>query len=484
MCVNRFVSGCSASLLKTPLLVCSTMLLVACGAGGDETGLPVYQGQPADNITTESLQRNASVATGESLGKTMDSVFQTLNGSAAISKAFTIPGLGFSASPSENGVFNDPTEQGPILNDAFNTRVRTETSSTFESTLGLSGQANSIRTGNSIEINPDENDICLQQAEASDHTNCVALLADLTVHIDAQTDKSGVIQYQFRNNPVVEIAYSPVAGSYELKLGALHTMLSRMNELNPAWAEVPDSMSGAIKFQTTVLNDTVGAESGSLSLAISEALQITDTANETNVSIAPSTILSMTADSASKTATVEVSIGALSFASRTGNIAGNPLQKLVMDGMTARASLTRNGNVLSVSNVGLGNGPLVVSVDSLESVRATLKTFGFTVNQDSNSIVLNDNLDYSISLRNVLGSLDANESHNAVADYTLSAATGTVFSELGTGVMRIDQGGPLSVDFAVSDGNASTTGSVNVQQGQCFGENYQSDSPIDLIGCN
>lgn len=462
-------------------LACSTFLLASCGVKKSDE-LPEYQGLPADNIATESLQRNAANASSDSLGTSLNSVVQTMNGSAAIGKAFSMPGLGLTT-PSPDGVLNDPTEPGPLLNASFEQRVRTESSSAFDISLGLAGQATSTRQGNTITIDPDETEICLSQVEASEQPMCEQLFADLTVRIDAATDKSGTINYLFRNQPVLVVDYSPVAGSYELKLAGLHTVMKRVNELDSSSEPAPEVMSGSIKFAAQVLNATAGAEAGSMTFSIPERMIIRDTLTETDVSIAPSTLLQLSADSGSGNASLEVAIGALSIASRSDDIEGNPLQKLVMAGMTARANLTSNGNVLNVSNVGLGNGPMVMSVDSLEAMRVTLDTFGFTVNQQSNSIVLNGNLNFAAAMKNVLGSLDLYESHNASADFSATATSGTTFTELATGVMRIDRGGPLTVDYAVFDGASSANGTVNVQQGKCFGENYETDSPVDIVGC-
>ena len=97
---------------------------------------------------------------------------------------------------------------------------------------------------------------------------------------------------------------------------------------------------------------------------------------------------------------------------------------------------------------------------------------------------IGNDLNFNMALRNVLGSLDMYEPHESAADYAITASSGTSLTELASGVMRVDQGGPLNVQFAVSDGSTSLNGTVNVQQGQCFGENYASDSPIDIVGCN
>ena len=468
---------------RSLILMCSVLVLSACGSKSDDDNVLVYQGLPADSVTTETLQRNASAATSESLGNTMTGLVQTMNGSAALAKMVSFPGLGNSAASSADGVFNDPTEPGPLVNSSFESRARTETSGTFATTLGLSGQATSTRAGNTITIDPDERELCLDQVESDDQGRCEQLLADLMVRIDADSDKSGTINYFFRNQSVASIQYSPVAGSYELHLSGLHSMMVRMSELDSQYASVPQTMTGKIKFNARVLNASRGAEAGSLSIAVSEAIKIVDSASGTDISVAPSTLLSLSANSGNGTASVELGIGALAFTTPNDELAGSPLQKLAMAGLTARADMSSNGNVLTVSNVGLGNGPLTLSVDSVEILRATLDTFGFTVNQNTNTVTLNTNLNYSAALNNALGAWDAFAPHSNMASVTVAADSGTQFTELSPGLMRVEQGGPLTLDYALSENGNSASGTVNVQLGQCFGELLGADAPVSAVVC-
>lgn len=473
-------------------LASTAVFLSACGSRNDDSEVAAYQGESADNVATESLQRNAANNSGKGIGTAMDSVLQTISGSSAISKAFSIPGLGFTSSQSSagegqsDGIFNDPTDPGPLLNDDFDNRVRTETSSMFDASLGLSGSSTSTRQGNIVTIDPDENDVCAQQNidDSLDLATCTALLADLTVTINASSDQSGLITYLFRNEPVFEIGYSPVSGSYELNLAALNKVMKRMAELDASIEPVSATMSGSIKFEANVLNATAGAEAASLKLSIPEAVSIVNPVDGTNVSLAPSTIMQMTADSGTGAASVEIGLGALAIASKDPELVGSPLQQLVMSGLTAKADLTSNGDVLTMSNVGIGNGPLVLSIDSLEAVRLSLDTFGFVVNQNSNSIAMTADMNLDLMMRNVLGYLDAEQSHESSIDYSVDAAKGTTFSELASGDMRVDAGGPLAVEFAVFDGSSSSNGTISVGQGECFGDNGSTDAPIELVGCN
>lgn len=462
------------------------VMLAACGGRDDGENAPVYVGQPADSVSTETLQRNAVTASSDSIGVALSSVLNTMNNSAAVNNIASIPGLGLGAGTAADNpsVFNDPAQPGPLFNADFEQRMRTESSGVFNATMGLSGSASTTRVANSITIDPDENEICQQQTmnDAADLATCTQLLADLTVQIDADSDQSGTINYLFRSEPVAEIQYSPVLASYELKLSGLHSVLNRLNELDGSSDAAPDTMAGSLKFEARVLNATPGTEAASLTFSIPDPVTITSAADGTNLSLGQSKLMEFTANAGTRTASVEVAIGALEFAARSDELTGNPMQRLMMSGMTMRADLSNNGGVLSMSNIGLGNGPLLITVDSMEAMRVTLDSFGYTVN-NQNSISLTGDLNFAVQLSNVLGFLDPMASHDSSASYAVSAMSGTVMSELVSGVMRIDQGGPLNFSYSLDDGSSQASGQVVVNQGECFGDGFE-DAAIELASCN
>ncbi len=474
----------SASPLLIGAMICSALALTACGSGDSSESLPAYQGQSADAIATETLQRNASEATNGSMATALNSVVAAMNGSAALGQAFNVVGTTGNTPASPGGVFNDASQDGPLINAEYDTRMRTETSGAFGATLGLSGAATATRSGNKITVNPDEAAICYEQGYSSQNAQCEQLLSDLVVEINATSDKSGDITYLYRNRAVALVGYSPLHASYELKLDGLHEFLLAANQIGLTSSELADSMNGSVKLEARVLNATAGSEAGSVIVSVPQAVNIVNSSAGANVNLAPSTLMQMSANAATGDLAMEVNVGALALASPNEELPGSPLQKLVMSGLTAKASITQNGDLLTVSNVGLGNGPLSMTVDSLEAVRASMDTFGFVVDDRTNKLVLNGDLNFSMLTKNIFGVIDDFESHDATADINIQAASGTTFTELLSGVMRLDQGGPLVVGYDISDGISSANGTVSVGVGQCFGESYSSDAPIDVVGCN
>ena len=122
----------------------------------------------------------------------------------------------------------------------------------------------------------------------------------------------------------------------------------------------------------------------------------------------------------------------------------------------------------------------VFTLDSMEAIRATLRTFGFTIDGHTQNIVLTGDFDYGVSLRNILGVLDEGGSHSEAADFTVSAPAGTTMTDIANGITRIEQGGPLSMVYSIFDGSSSSSGTVDVQSGECFGENFTPELPFDL----
>ena len=110
-------------------------------------------------------------------------------------------------------------------------------------------------------------------------------------------------------------------------------------------------------------------------------------------------------------------------------------------------------------------------------------TFGFTADDRTNKIALNGDLDFSINTQNVMGVIDEG-SHDQATSLSIKASSGTQITELLNGVMRLDQGGPLAIDYDFFNGTSSAAGTVSIGAGQCFSNLLSSDAPLDVVACN
>jgi len=469
-------------------LICVSAILLLSGCGSESNDTPAGQNPAA--IETDVLQRNAADNASSAIGTSIDTMLQSLVSSVAINTTLSSPGIAQFFMSDEQPMADDPNGN-QILDDDLGGGLDDNIGSLLRATLGLKGSAESTRTGNRITIDPDEQSICEEQlvnamADPLELQRCVDLIGDLTVQIDATTDQSGAITYYFRNEEIVLINYAPSSGSYELKLAGAKTLLERIAELDSDADPVPETMRGAVRLSASVLNDTVGSEAVNFSVSITEALAIESSIDGTDISIAPSTLFSVSADENAGTASVEVNIGPLQISSTDDDGAGGIfLNTLSMAGLTVRADLSNDGSVLNVSNLGIGSGPLTVSVNSTELVRITLETFGFSVSETDGQIRFNGDLDLSVAANNTLQYLDDELSADYSAQYTLAVPDGSVMIGQQNESLQVLSGGPVDFNYNVIDGSSSTSGSVSVAAGACFGspDDPDAESPIVSTSC-
>jgi hypothetical protein len=229
-------------------------------------------------------------------------------------------------------------------------------------------------------------------------------------------------------------------------------------------------MQGAIRVAATVTNDTENAEAGTFSIRVTEPLSIVDNAG-TNISLQPSTLVSVASDAAMGTGSIEFDIAALNASvSSDDGIGGVSTSVLAFAGLTARIDVLNDGNTLQVSNMSLGNGPLRLTTDSAELFSMTLSTLGFTIDGNLGRITLNNDLDLAVFIAE-LSTLD------------VSAPSGTVFTNQAGGSTLVSQGGPFTTSVVPGDGSAAT--SISVGSGECFTTNEDGDTdlPFTIVSC-
>lgn len=478
------------------LLCCAAaVLLSACGGGsGDSSSgssAPLINGssigEPAANVATGDLQSSAANSAAKSLNVNIGSVRGLGSDSSAIAAILNSPSLASILNQGDDNQQNDaPVSTSDVIDDQTDDNI----TSLVNATLGvdsITAQVSRDGSSNVVTIDPDESEICSEEllgmdSSQSEIENCQALLADLTVEIDAQTDDSGLMSYRFQGQDFLLIGYSPSQVNYELRLAGLHTLLLRAEELEGDTGTVPETMQGAVRLSAETSNDTPNAEAGSFSLSVTEDLRIIDSSDGTDISLAASELLSVVADAAAGTATISVGVGALQFAFADDDESGlSSITTLAMAGLTARADITGDGDVLRVSNFGIGNGPLTLSIDSVESLRVTLATFGFTV--DGSTFAVDSALDLDVNLSNAMGLID-DEDPGFSVDFGLDAPGGTVLEERQNGSLQVSAGGPLTASNTVNNGVDNPSGSISVNLGECF-SNDQDDSgqPFMIVDC-
>ena len=470
----------------------SLLLLAACGESGSTdssaTGSDSLIGGggsqvPASEVSTSDLQINAANNAAKGLRVNVGSMQRLASESPAVGS-----GVNLAQSSSDDGPFSD--DPNATLPAIFEDDIGGDFTSVVNASLGLTGNdATTTRDGTRLTIDPDDAAVCQRQllgldAAADDIQLCQQLVADLIVQIDASTEDTGLVTYLFQGEVVLLIGYSPTEANYELKLAGLKTLALRIEELQPGSVDdIPDVMQGAVRISARVINESIGLEAGSFALAVTEQLRIVDNSDGTSIDLAPSTLLTVDSDSAAGAASIVLDVGALSLSFPDEDDFGNSsVGRLVMSGLTGRFDLTEDGNEFRVSNLGLRQGPLTISIDSVEAVRLTMETLGFTANADTSTISIDTALSINLMVNNVMGMMDASDSNLSLM-LGLLAPAGTGLLGQDNGSLMVTRGGPLDIIIDLINGPDVINDSISIPAGQCLGADDSGAGLIAAVSC-
>ena len=147
----------------------------------------------------------------------------------------------------------------------------------------------------------------------ADSAECEAIAAQVLVVIEAVTEDTGIIRYQYANQDVLQVGYAPMKTSAEVSLAPL---LSLMQDIEAADAqfvesELPESMTGAVRWSAEVTNDAVGQEAGTADFTVTSAVSISSNAGGDYFTLAPSDVLSVSFDNATGVADLDLGLGAV-----------------------------------------------------------------------------------------------------------------------------------------------------------------------------
>ena len=234
-------------------------------------------------------------------------------------------------------------------------------------------------------------------------------------------------------------------------------------------------MSGKVRLVMNIANANTGAESGSVTFAVPEALVINDN-DGSSFSLAASNILTMTSDVAAGTASIEFGMGALNVLAADDEGAGD--SSLSMSGLRGIFNFDERNDGLSVRNLGFGNAPIRLNAEGSE-VEISLSPFGFDISADG-ELTLADALDLAFSL--VDNDPDAGQISLAAR---VEAPRGTRIGDGETEADFVRSGGPLSLNYSVTGGGQSANGQVTLAPGSCqnSAENDANKPVAGLISC-
>jgi len=445
-----------------------SVLVTACGgSGGTDTPTPLV---PTD---TAELKNNAAAAIGGDFDGNLSAMGQVLNRNRDVLEDTNLVVAGGSDTLPQD------VDTQPIIQNSVQSLVLASLAA------GESSEGVTTRSGNTLNIDPDEAELCndgdlfgsdeslfggaisfTEEYEQERLDRCRELLTGLTVELIASGEESGEVNYLFQQQTMLKLNYAPGSESVELDLGGLKTFgdayaVIYADEQEPG-DELPSTMTGSFKMATVTSSSTIGQESGSVSLDIVKPINVAD--GEESISMAAGTLFAVAADVATGQGSLSFDVGAIAAAVQDDSGLG----RLNMAGFTGKADVNPENGTLVVSNLGLSKGPFSLSVDNQEVLKLTLQSFGFSVSEQSDEITIDGDMDLSLLIDQMGGfGLEYSDITNIVLG--LMAPSGTAFSRAGNGALKIGGAGPFSVTIGATRTQGDREESVvTVNSGECI----------------
>lgn len=501
--------------LRTAGLVASVVLLSACGSGAGETSSDTIiknEIKPLDHMSDTELLRSASNGTKQMqvsvnnaqdfasqsvVGDSMDSAgsfdLQVLLGMAGESSSIDVDVTATGEASHEQYDINAADNESQYADyDEFDEEHSTVSlwdesgmEQLIDTTLGLVGNADIVRDGNSMTIDPDDEELCQaialdMQGDLNEMQFCLAMVSDLLVRIDGQTEDSGNISYLFQDETVMQIEYSTGQALYKLRLPGVGRVFEKATQLNSdEFGSMPEVFDGVIELGMRSDNEDFGNEAGAMSIAITSPIHVQHNDAGFNIQLAASNLLQFEHDNALGTASIELDSNAFLYSIRDGETI-----EFAGSGSTVKVDLFNDGEQISVSKLGLGNGPLTVSIDSVEVVKMTLDTFGFDVDTLAQQLVLTEGLNFNLMIKLVSSLFDDSESgEDLLVEAAVSAPGSALFSAQPDGSVKLDNAGPLAIDWFFSFAGVSESASFMVSPGECFTEGNDGNALFSQVVC-
>jgi len=496
------------------LLLIPIIFLASCGTEDDEittdgTGStnPPNTSSPADiaAITDSQAKSTATKLISENLNTSIAAIGDVTSNSSAVNTIAKSLGLDLST-------INASTSS------VRSTRADDSTTAAIEQQLidALDAMiSNGTRVGATITYAPDEEALCndallglvpdlvdqvndlvddaddligegeLDTSDAIDA--CTDLLEDLTIVLTILGEESGILAIKMYDFTFLTIGYSTNESYAELDLAQMKSIIEAIgDEQVPAEdPDLPSTFEGVIRLTNTIL----GTDHARVTLSFEESIKIVDDSEDKETSILLSKaakVIEFEANANDNTASVEVALAAIEAFFPIDDVNEEEQQaELSIDGLTMKANLTSSGDQLVVTNIGLGNAPLLFNIVDLTSfiisddpndLELTLENFGFNIDGTEESITFSSLFDATLEIDDrfgiitdddfFAGRLDVDINDNTVLTPKVNSSEDPIF-EVTSGF--VSQQGSGDFDFGGS-----------FVQGQCFSLNLAAVLSPDL----
>jgi len=213
--------------------------------------------------------------------------------------------------------------------------------------------------------------------------------------------------------------------------------------------------------------------------------------------------LSRWGDANAGTSSVSIALGAIDALLTDTDELDNPFaMDLSLAGLTMNIAMSNGGESLNITNVGIGNQPLILLVDDQEALNFAVDTLSWTLDGATKRFTFTQPLDLSMSIHNhqgVLGgfiglvdlfgifsTLPTPDDPDNQGTLSATAPTGTTFEVVPVtdvecrNILKVSSGGPFE-----TIGTVYFAGSITVNAGECFAKNTDplTAFPFELVEC-
>jgi len=489
-------------------------LLVACGGGGSGDGDSGNVGgggsdASAPPTTTGTAPEDQGLIIGEGGGREASALSdeelrRRASQGTARGTGIALPNLPLMADVNMPFVIDPDTASDTALTEMAGTANQTFA----DHLLGIDDpDAVVTRSGDRITIDPDDAALCEDDyglgtadddagvvgstlsPDDGEVSDCLRIMADITVELDAASEESGVVTVLFAGVPVLAQGYSPNGARSELYLAGVQNVLEReaahrVAQGQTSIADFP-TLRGTLRLDARLTNETLGEEVAEVELSVTETLGIGDGETEA-VTLEPSRVFMIGNDAATGETRLSVAWGALRLAQESVDGNGNRSTEVIdLGGLSFDLSGAEGASSVSLRNVGIGDVPLNVTVNEGNALSLALETFGMTIDTETETITVDSAAGIDLMIDNLNGLLD-DRALDYVATFVARAPAGTRLQNRREGVTEISAGGPLTASLVEADGAGGTQREISATVGSCLSgglvDDDDSSAPLGASG--
>jgi len=440
------------------ILVFST--LTACGGGGSGSSDPanVSDTTAKSAAITKTVDRSIDAISGLADLATNSPFFQTLLQSRGI-----------------------PIDQGFDPTAALSADIQ----AAAETLL-----SNGTRNGSTITYDPDEVAICsgastllagledqVNQIDPGVISDCEDLYSRITVLQTITDNEQGTLDINYDAFKMITIGYGPDSTYAEYDLSQWASIIEGFGQ----GAGLPNTLQGTIRSTLT----GQGPDHVGMTLSIEQDIKVVDDSENIDINIASTPkLFELTADAPVNSASLELALAQLDLMLPLTDGLGTDRQTEVhFDGLTSLAELGDNGEGLNLSNVGIGNLPLVIDVvDDSPGIdpidfNLELATFAFNINGAGTLVTFDQMFAMALDIDDPFEIFS--DTPNSQSTLAIDIDEGTELRFRTAGGFEVQENGSVS-----GNGTGDFVGTQEFLSGTCFSINLDGTFPLVPVDCS